>query len=120
MSGTNGALDQLKVAFAEINSINSAVAVLNWDQQTYMPPGGAAGRAEDLAALQRIAHERLTNPRIGELIAQAREAAAGLDPDSDEAALVRIAQRDYEEAVKLPDDLGAGLARTAARADGVA
>ena len=34
-------LQELRSRLLEINDLNSAAALLNWDQTTYMPPGGA-------------------------------------------------------------------------------
>ncbi|MGH2346531.1 MAG: carboxypeptidase M32, partial [Chloroflexota bacterium] len=119
MSGSNYAPAQLKAVFAEIGSIQNAAAVLNWDQNTYMPPGGAEGRAEDLAVLSKLAHERLTSQQTGDLLKGAQDAVAGLDPDSDDARLVKIAQRDYDRAVKLPEALVTEFARTSVLAESV-
>ena len=119
MSGSNDALDQLKMTFAEIGAINNAMAVLGWDQNTYMPPGGSAGRAEDLAVLAKLAHERLTSRRTGDLLKAAQDHAAGLDPASDDASLVRVAQRDYDREVKVPDSLVVEIARTSVLAESV-
>ena len=46
-------LQMLKTRLGEIQDLNRAAALLGWDQQTYMPPGGAAARAEqpDLVVL---------------------------------------------------------------------
>ena len=46
----------------EISDLGRARALLAWDERTQMPPGGAGVRAEQLATLTRIAHER-TAPR---------------------------------------------------------
>ncbi len=119
MSGSNDAPAQLKAVFAEITSLQNAASVLNWDQNTYMPPGGAAGRAEDLAVLSKLAHERLTSRQTGDLLKRAQDAVAGLDPDSDDARLVQIAQRDYDRAVKLPEALVTEFARTSVLAESV-
>src|SRR5207237_1468922 len=37
-----------------------------------------------------------------------------LDPDSDDAALIRVTSRDYEKAVRVPASLRAAMARAAA------
>jgi carboxypeptidase Taq len=42
--------------------------VLNWDQATYMPEGGAGDRGRQLATLYRLAHERMVAPALGTLI----------------------------------------------------
>src|SRR5947209_5125734 len=112
MTETNTALGQLKSRLASIQDLEGATALLSWDQQTYMPPGGAHARAEQLATLSRFAHELLVAPETGRLIEQATEETTGAEASSSEAALVRVARRDYEKAVKLPTELVAELART--------
>ena len=49
-------LNNLKARLKEVNDIQSAAAVLGWDQSTYMPPESAAIRGQHLATLGRIAH----------------------------------------------------------------
>ena len=60
-------LQELETRLAEINDLNSAAALLDWDQMTKMPPGGAAARGRQLATLGRLAHEKLTAPAVGRL-----------------------------------------------------
>jgi carboxypeptidase Taq len=95
-------LQELKRLFQEINDLNAAAALLYWDQTTYMPPGGAAARARQIATLRRLAHEKLTHPAIGKLLDALRPSEAGLPYDADDASLIRIARRDYERAVRVP------------------
>ncbi len=52
----NQALQTLKDRLATISDVRAAGAVLGWDRQTYMPPGGLNLRAEQLATLERLAH----------------------------------------------------------------
>jgi carboxypeptidase Taq len=107
-------LNELKTRLGEIRDLNHASALLGWDQQTYMPPGGAAARAEQLATLQKTAHAWFIADEIGELLEALR--GAGWDYDSDEASLVRVASRDYVKARKVPSELVAEFARTTALA----
>ncbi len=107
-------LQQLKTRLGEIRDLNKAAALLGWDQQTYMPPGGAAARAEQLATLQKTAHAWFIADEIGELIEALR--GAGWDYDSDEASLVRVVSRDHEKARKVPGELVAEFARVTALA----
>ena len=53
-------LQQLKHILGEIADVNRAAFVLAWDQETYMPPGGVANRADQLTTLRRLAHIRFT------------------------------------------------------------
>jgi carboxypeptidase Taq len=95
-------LQELKTRLLEINDLESAAALLDWDQSTYMPPGGAAARARQLATLGRLAHEKFTDPAIGKLLEDLRPYEEGLPYDSDEASLIRVTRRNYEKAVKVP------------------
>lgn len=112
-----GSLAQLEHTLREIVAIQRAAYVLQWDQLTYMPPAGVAARAEHLAVLQELAHTRLAQPAMGELLDAAQQATAALPPDSDQACLVRIARRDHDQATKLPAELIGEVARTGALAN---
>ncbi len=52
----------------KIADVQYSSAVLNWDQETYMPPKGAAFRAQQLATLAGIAHELSTTEELGHLL----------------------------------------------------
>ena len=95
----------------EIGLLSSVRAVLDWDEQTQMPPKGAAHRAEQVSLLAKTAHARLTSPRVGELL-HAATAEAPRDPDSDQSVNVRETRRAYDRARKLPPELVEELART--------
>jgi carboxypeptidase Taq len=95
-------LNELRTCLLEVNDLNSANALLDWDQSTYMPPGGGAARARQSATLSRLAHEKLTDPAVGRLLDDLRPYEESLPYDSDDAALIRVARREYERAVKVP------------------
>ncbi|MDX1430003.1 MAG: carboxypeptidase M32, partial [Rhodothermales bacterium] len=101
-------LRDLKKRLATVRDIETAAAVLEWDQETYMPPGAADARAEQIATIRQIGHERMTASEVGLLIDRLSE-ADGMGPD--DTALVRIARRDFERATKLPETLVSRLAR---------
>ena len=52
----------------KVADIQNAAALLNWDQETYMPPKGAAFRAQQLSTLAGIAHELATSKELGDLL----------------------------------------------------
>ena len=54
----------------EISVLGSCAGLLGWDEQTYMPKGGAAHRAEQQALLAGLIHERIVDPAIGDLLAR--------------------------------------------------
>lgn len=94
-------LQELKTRLQEINDLNSAGALLNWDQSTYMPAGGAPARGRQMATLGRLAQEKMIDPAIGHLL----DALATADLSEDDAALVQVTRRDYEDAQKVPPAL---------------
>ena len=95
-------LRELKALLAEVNDLESAGAVLQWDQSTYMPSGGGPARGRQLATLARLAHEKFTAPAIGKLLDDLSRAAESLPADSDAASLIRVTRRDYDRARKVP------------------
>ena len=115
---TDGTRDRavaaLRAHLATIADLRAATAILRWDQETQMPPGGAAGRALQLATLARLAHEMLVSDETRRLLDAAQRAAGNADPESDEAALVRVTRRDLDRAAKLPADFVAEQRRVSA------
>ncbi len=110
------AMEQLRARLAEIHDLNSAAAVLIWDQETYMPRGGVAARAEHLATLRRFSHEQFCADATGQLLDAATPLTEQLPYESDEASLLRVAYRDYERARKLPAEFVAEITRVRAHA----
>ncbi len=102
MDGLAAVLKELK----NIAYLRSAGALLSWDQETYMPEGAGAARAEQIAFLTSLAHEKLVSKEFrsalkelvdldsGEII------ATGLEPR--QKRLVREIWRDYFRAAALP------------------
>ncbi|HET9589172.1 MAG TPA: carboxypeptidase M32 [Anaerolineales bacterium] len=93
-------LYQLKERLGEVADIGSAASVLSWDQQVNMPPGGSEARGQQLATLSKIAQEKFIADEVGRLIDDLKQELDG--SDSDEAALVRVAARDYDKAKRVP------------------
>jgi carboxypeptidase Taq len=106
-------LAALRSHLATIADLRSASSLLRWDQEVLMPPGGAEGRALELATLARLAHELLTSDTTRRLLDEAEREAGGAGPASDEAALVRVVRRDLDRAVKLPAEFVAEQRRVA-------
>ncbi len=110
-------LRQLRERLAETTDLQALGALMFWDQNTMMPPGGAAARADMADTLQRTLHARETDPGLGRLLDALEPWAAGEDPDSEGARLVHWARRDFEKSVRVPADLAAQLTR--AKAEGL-
>ena len=66
-------LGKLKDKLADISNISRSMAVLGWDQQTYMPPAAAESRGNQLALLGKLAQEMSISPELGKLIDELKE-----------------------------------------------
>jgi carboxypeptidase Taq len=107
-------LRALRERLAEISDLARAAGVLAWDQKVTMPPGGHPARAEALATLSRIAHQRFTDPETGHLLERLQPLETSLEYDSDDASLIRVTRRDWEKQRRVPTELRAELTRAAA------
>jgi carboxypeptidase Taq len=105
------AAGDLRAALGEVSDLGTATGLMHWDERTKMPAGGAPARAEHLATLARITHDRLVSDELGRLLDAARAELDGGDPDSDDASVVRVASREWEKARRVPSDLHAEMAR---------
>ena len=110
------ALASLKERIGEIHDLDRTSSLLGWDQQVKMPPGGAGVRAEQLATLERLAHEALTSDEMGRLLDELAPHEDSLDYDSNEASLIRLVRRDWEKARRVPAELRAEMTRAASLA----
>jgi carboxypeptidase Taq len=123
-------LERLFALDRERMYLSRAAAVLRWDEETYMPSLAVEERAEQLAVLEGLAHEKLTSPEIGELLDELERAgdtsaqdtsapqdtSALQDTPADEVRdFLKVLGRDYRKAVKLPS----GFVRESARAEGL-
>ncbi len=95
-------IDQLRELLGVVSDIRHAAAVLGWDQQTYMPPGGAGSRAMQLATLSRLAHEHFVSDDLQAALERAKSEVANLDPDSNDARLVKVTERELKKRIKVP------------------
>ncbi len=110
-ANTSDKLQHLRQILAEVTDLTRAAMVLEWDQETYMPPGGVQGRAEQLSTLLTLSHVKFTSDEVGKLIEDLEDELASAPFDSDDASIVRVTRRDYDQARKLPPELVAEIAR---------
>ncbi|MBV8999435.1 MAG: hypothetical protein JO304_10260, partial [Solirubrobacterales bacterium] len=106
-------LDAFRERLAALSDLRSVAQLLDWDQQTMMPPRGAPARAETAATIQRLSHEMFVSDQTGRLLEAAEKRLDGATPESDEASLVRVVKRRWEKARRVPSELAADLARAA-------
>ena len=92
--------------FAALERLAHARTYLEWDMMVAMPANGAAARGDALAELASLHHERLSDPRVRELLDEASERERGGEGD-DPVRRADLAgmRREHLEAAALPADL---------------
>ena len=85
----------------DVNALGAAMAMMDWDQQTYMPRGGAEARANHLECLSKMHHDIF----IADETRKALEGAKAEASSEDDVALLRVIGRDLDLATKLPSEL---------------
>jgi len=83
-----------------ICDIGAATAVLNWDQETYMPHGGSMTRAEQISTLSTVMHQMLTGDKAKALVDAIKK-----ENSIQQQPIMRLFVEEHEKAVKLPEDL---------------
>jgi carboxypeptidase Taq len=106
-------LSTFKARMTRVTNLMTSASLLSWDQETMMPPGGAAVRAEQISTLQGLAHEFITAGETGQMLEQLRPLADELPYDDDDAALIRFATREYNRRTRIPTALVVEIYRTA-------
>jgi carboxypeptidase Taq len=99
------AVQELEAHLGRIDDVERALAVLDWDQSTYMPSGGAHARARQLATLGSLVHEMRVSPRTKDLLEAAARETDALATDHPDRALVRVTRRERDRAVRVPPEL---------------
>jgi carboxypeptidase Taq len=111
-------LEKLHGIDGECRHLEKISALLQWDQETCLPSGGAGERSGQLALIQGLAHERFTAPETGRLLEELGSLSA--NPRGDESLppperdFLRVMRRNYDKAVKLPVEFVASCARAEA------
>ena len=107
------AFAELKKRLQQVTDLNRVRRVLAWDMQVMMPPAGARVRGEQQATIDRIGYDLFASADTGRLLEELRSYEDSLDPDSDDASLIRVARKDYEKAVRVPPELRTEMVRAA-------
>ncbi len=94
--------------------LSSCLDLLEWDEEVCMPRGGVEHRAEQMAFLAGLVHDRGTDPRYDELLGRVEESSLVSDPHSPQAVNVRELRRHYERERRMPRRLVEESARVSA------
>jgi len=100
-TSTHGLYLQYKEQLQKIADVKYALAVLQWDQETYMPAKGAERKARQMATLSEIAHELFTAPVFKGLL---QELSSRDDMEADWKKNVELSWYDFTQQDKLPGE----------------
>lgn len=91
--------DQVVSQARDIRRLETILELLNWDQETLLPPAGHKARADQQALLAGVIHEKRHDPsyfqRLEQLLPQATD-------QSDESVTIKRLHHDISLAKKLP------------------
>lgn len=109
---------ELKKYAHTLTDLRNTLELLHWDQETYLPSSAHNERAEQIATLTKIIHEYETSSTLQKLLDQAQtevQQQTAVDAVADKA-LVRVMQRDFDKATKLPNAFVTEFASVTAKA----
>ena len=109
------AYDDLMAFQRETEALSQVAGRLGWDQETVMPRAAAPQRGEEMAAMESMLHARRVDPRVGDWLSGIDQATL----DDVGRANMRLIQRSYDRASKVPAQLAARIARVTSEAQGI-
>ena len=110
------AYEELVRLSREETLLASCADLLEWDEEVFMPPHGVEHRAEQLAMLAGLSHDRGTNPRYDELLSALESSPLVDDPESPVAVNIRELRRGFDKERRMPRKLVEESARVTALA----
>ena len=109
-------IDKLKKYSRELIDLHHIAALLQWDQEVYLPERGGEERASQLMTLSRLIHKKEVSARLGALLEEAEQNKDRVDEK--DRALLRVMRRSFDQSSKLPEKFVADFAGLTARAQG--
>jgi len=103
-------MKELREYFEEIMRLHYIQATLAWDQEVNMQNyKSLEGRSKQVSLLEKLIHKRVTSENIGKLIKKAKNLK---NLTEIETAMLREITREYNLAIKLPEELVTEIAET--------
>lgn len=101
--------DDYKTKMQKIADVKYAAAVLQWDQETYLPPKGNHFRGRQLATLSEIAHQQFTTGAMGALLNDLNDKD---NLSNHQKRNVQLSLEDYNRNKKLSSDFVRRMSET--------
>ncbi|MEX2591115.1 MAG: carboxypeptidase M32 [Chitinophagales bacterium] len=105
----NKTYQELKDKMQRIADVEYSAALLNWDQEIFMPENSASFRSRQLSTLSGIAHEFFTDQKMGDLLKTLSETTSlGFKEQRNVAEI----KKDYERKKKYSRDFVEKMSQT--------
>ena len=88
---------EYKTRMQKIADLRTASAVLQWDQETYLPPKGASFRGQAISTVSELSHQMFTEDSFGTLLNQLSN---GNSLSDEEKRNVKRTLEDYDKSKK--------------------
>jgi len=109
----NAAYAELGHRFGQIKDLQHGLSILGWDHEVMMPSGGEGLRAQSLATLDGVVHQRLSDDGFAKLVQRLSRKSAGLTPRQRRA--VELVRRQVDAARAVPAELAHELSLAKSR-----
>jgi len=107
-------MEEYKVLLKKIKEyivLDQIENILNWDFETHMPPKGVKQRAEELAMIAALKHDKIADPEIGELLKRIKNDPNYSSLNDLEKRDIYLIERKYKMESKIPKELVEELAK---------
>ncbi len=108
------AFDQFLKSIKGLSYLSSTLAVLEWDQQVYMPSQGSKVRGETMAYLAGQLHHKLVSKEFAQQLKLVRQLADDKKLNDKQMAIFKEVDRVYQRQRKLPQEFVEELAKSTA------
>lgn len=113
MNEKENALKRLKELDNTVTSLSHIAALLEWDQETYMPVGAVEGRASQISMIVGLHHEKIVAAEWGDLFSALDYDGKNLSPGLDDmdSAFLRESFKRWKKKIRVPGKLVEDIAR---------
>ncbi len=107
-------IETLKQRSSELVDLYHMMALLQWDQEVYLPAGAVAARTSQMGTISGIVHRKEVATQLGDLLRKAEDTLDQLS--GEERALVRVMRRSYDQNTRLPEEFVVAFSRLTSQA----
>lgn len=115
----NKGIEELKEKLIGISHISATLSLLGWDQEVHMPPKAVDARAQTVAFLSGIVHEKFIGLDTEGSLTKLKNDLDSGKLKGKNAAIVYEVWRDFERARKLPETFVHELAEVTSKAQSI-